>query len=475
MREYFVWGTYAQRSFCWSYRPEHPEGHFLWNNDYAFTSLDKDDQSLLACLLKAFPERPDPVELEKVLNAIRLGHRDLSRKKNYLINRLDRALQDLLGLKPPTLEKFKARDRLLLDYTRSQTPQFMEGVLHQIWSPQGLDEISLLHFQLVCLGQWRTAGRLFQHHLQFSERATSIEQAQRLQLYECLREGQLDTLKTSQFQGLLDWLLQLRPHPEKPLSLPAQTLVRKIDLMLEQLLNRFLRENPQLLYLKMDLLAEPVSLTPEHLQMQLARKLLTLDRVPMMQNAAEDAQHRAFHAKFALNYLGKPCEEPSWNQLLISPQEICEIERQAHSVWIITSHFIYDNNPPWKTFTDMQHNNMLTQTRYVYFYPPDLDYHRKAMLDKIYFLYADNLPLFVPVPELDTVFRFIASEIALYDAEDPDSPWHQAYDLDVFDSMVAYHGPADSFPTVHQRIPTRRMMRLIEWCQAQMASRRLYV
>ncbi len=468
MPDIYYFGRYDQRPFCWVCRtPPFDKPYFLQNE--RDLGLDSENQVLLKCLLEAFPERPTLSAVQSALSSINLGPSQLSQKKNYLINRFDRALQKILGLTPPGLEFFQAGDRRLIEFTRSQPPQFIPDILQFSFVPQDSSEKALLHFYLLRLGQLRSASRLLERLNQevSKELCQIIENAQRLQLISYLAELRLEKLNSSQIQCLLLWLHALLMDSDSVYSSAGLFLRKEIELLHKNILEHFFHQNPHLLYVKTQVLVENPHLSPQQLLLKQTKKLAELERIEYQSfSLNRENNHVSLRKKFSLNYLDQPCSEPDWNYWLITPQEICEIERQAHTVWILTSHFMFDNNLPWITFLEMYCENLRNNTRYVYFYPPEIEHHAICLRERCYFQFAHNVPLLIAVPELTSIFRFQATEMALYDPEDPDSPWHQGYELDIFDSLSDYHLPNDSFPTVHQRIPPKRLGQMIQWCQA---------
>ena len=430
------------------------------------TILDTNSRLVLNALIAAHPSVVSSQEMDQLFTQITIGNRSHpSKQKLYLLNRTDSELQKLLGLKPPSLARFSAKDRLFLTAHYGKSLSFGDDVVQFIASGSQHPEAFLCLWGLMYQGHLQEARELLNAIHWRSGKWHPLAEA----FHEVLLVGQnpthfseLRALDCSKVISLIYLLVQLSQSGSQPVF---GRFYGYLMLYLERLCLFFYQKRGVFHFLNL-WIQQPHLFRDPAQHLKVLETLTRLDGAISKNSPASferQTGNHLFHEKFAQDYINRSCHEPDWHHELITPQEICEIERHADEVWIITSNFLFDTQNTWPEFSKMIHQNIAQGKRYRYFHPPEAA-SGAEMLRYIYqHFHVDNMPQFHCLEHLAGVFRFLCSEMVLYNPLSAEDSARQGYYLDVFDAMALFGDIHQTFPIVHQRMPVRTVEKMVSW------------
>lgn len=94
-------------------------------------SLDTDIIDFLSTLISSYPEKLSEYFVKDFIIYSVNGSKKTydTKKKGYFINRLDKFLQDILGIENTSIDKFKKSNRKFIHFTRGKIPSFKENII----------------------------------------------------------------------------------------------------------------------------------------------------------------------------------------------------------------------------------------------------------------------------------------------------------------------------------------------------------
>lgn len=147
--------------------------------------------------------------------------------------------------------------------------------------------------------------------------------------------------------------------------------------------------------------------------------ILEKERYELEKNKAE----KNYYQKFSFDYSGKPVRQEALSKisnLLVTPNEIMEIEKLMLKTHVITKDFFgnYWAVKQSPEYGELIINNMKKNSHHVYLYPKNDELEVIAQELRMRYREFPNVKLY-PVENLDSLFTLLkCREIALYNLED---------------------------------------------------------
>lgn len=326
---------------------------------------DIDIRDFLSTLLSSYPENlSDDFVKNFIIYSVNGSKKTYdTKKKGYFINRLDKFLQDILGIENTSIDNFKEPDRKLIHFTRGKTPNFKNDV--KINKIEDDDFIGLVYFsfklyklnnnanlnKLLKLAESSFKNKcnkevfyiydLFRTYFDLNEVNKGIKSLENIKL----------PLIIHFFSQLINSINMIKNSCSNTKEKFLFFITKDIFKEIENITYNSIIKNENICFKKVNTYFELIHiylnrfLNDEHfisekdLNNEIKQLIYELEKeVDIKHNFINKHEmDKKNFSKFNINYDGTYCEQPDWNKLIKSYSEIQEIEKEAEEIWITTS------------------------------------------------------------------------------------------------------------------------------------------
>jgi hypothetical protein len=409
---------------------------------------------------------------------------NFSRKKNYFVNKLDREIQNHLGLNPISISQFTQNDRVFLKNNKNTYPQLDTNILKNKIVDKNYSEVIYLLKNIYLINDIKKVNAIYSKYIKNTFIDSSFPLLIYLELFYELNQKHtnLNIYKVQKLKEFIDLLIiliiEISSKDDINKLLFKEIIIMDLYLISNVIKNykehslNYLKENItiilegisslitflskkdifQFIILEKDSICFKIKIIKKHIEtFESDLKKIHINK----ENNDTSESSLKLIEKFSIS------KQPEWGQLFRTPNEIMEIESNSKSFWMVTPDFYFELQNYSDYFENLIIANLDQGKTFKYFYAPESRSFAKQVQNKYKSLNRKGNVTFNEIKELSNFFMLFDYEIILYDPEYPNSKYHSGFFTDFFKQKETI-STLKPISIVHTMLSKEKMKMLIE-------------